>query len=109
ILLRSKTRRNWDHNKALRHRLDVASSRGQLQRFPDQNPWECAGSDSGGKACHLPSSADNGVTMELATINEENPCGNRGFYLLCQSLAPGGTKDQEWRRRGSNPRPATFP
>ena len=41
--------------------------------------------------------------MELATVNEENPCGNRGFHLLCQSLAPGGTKDEKWRRRGSNP------
>ena len=25
--------------------------------------------------------------MELATVNEENPCGNRGFHLLCQPLA----------------------
>ena len=46
--------------------------------LPDQNPWECAGSDSGGTPCHMPSSADNGVTMELATAQEENPCDNRG-------------------------------
>ncbi len=41
--------------------------------------------------------------MELATINEENPCGNRGFHLLCQSLALDGTRDEKWRRRESNP------
>ncbi len=51
----------------------------------------------------------NGVTMELATINKKNPCGNRGFHLLCQPLAPGGTKDEKWRRRESNPRPEIFP
>ena len=87
----------------------IPAPRSPQPPLPDQNPWECAGSDSGGKACHLPSSADNGVTMELAAINEKNPCGNRGFHLLCQSLAPDGTKDEKWRRRGSNPRPATFP
>ena len=41
--------------------------------------------------------------MELAAINEKHPCGNRGFHLLCQSLAPDGTKDEKWRGRGSNP------
>ena len=60
--------------------------------------WEHIGSKTCGKACHLPSSADNGVTMELATVNEKNPCGNRGFHLLCQPLAPDGTKDEKWRR-----------
>ena len=87
----------------------IPAPRSPQPPLPDQNPWECAGSDSSGKACHLLSSAGNEVTMELATINEENPCGNRGFHLLCQSLAPDGTKDEKWRRRGSNPRPATFP
>ena len=87
----------------------IPAPRSPQPPLPDQNPWECAGSDSGGKPCHLPSSADNRVTMELATVNEENPCGNRGFHLLCQPLAPDGTKDEKWRRRGSNPRPATFP
>ena len=65
---------------------------------PEEESWEHIGSKTCGKACHLPSSADNGVTMELAAINEENPCGNRGFHLLCQSLAPDGTKDEKWRR-----------
>ncbi len=46
---------------------------------PEEESWEHIGSKTCGKACHLPSSADNGVTMELATINEK------------------------WRRRGSNP------
>ena len=87
----------------------IPAPRSPQPPLPDQNPWECAGSDSGGKACHLPSSADNGVTMELATVNEKNPCGNRGFHLLCQPLALDGTRDEKWRRRGSNPRPATFP
>ena len=41
--------------------------------------------------------------MELATAHEKNPCGNRGFHLLCQPLAPDGTRDEKWRRRGSNP------
>ena len=55
--------------------------------LPDQNPWECAGSDSGGTPCHVPSSADNGVTMELATAQEENPCDNRGSGVVCPPLA----------------------
>ena len=31
--------------------------------------WECIGSETCGKPCHLPSSAGNTVTMELATVN----------------------------------------
>ena len=45
----------------------------------------------------------NGVTMELAAINEKNPCGNRGFHLLCQSLAPDGTKGQKVEAAGIEP------
>ena len=77
--------------------------------LPDQNPWECAGSVSGAKACHLPSSADNRVTMELATPQDENPCVNRGSGVICPPLALDGTRDEKWRRRESNPRPEIFP
>ena len=42
--------------------------------------------------------------MELATVNDENPCGNRGLDAVCQPLALDGSKDKKWRRRESNPR-----
>ena len=42
--------------------------------------------------------------MELATVNDENPCGDRGLDAVCPSLALDGTKDEKWRRRESNPR-----
>ena len=67
--------------------------------------WECLRSEPCGEPCHLPSSAGNTVTMELATVNDENPCGDRGLDAVCPSLALDGTKDEKWRRRESNPRP----
>ena len=42
--------------------------------------------------------------MELATVNDENPCDNRGSGVICPPLAPDGTRDEKWRRRESNPR-----
>ena len=39
--------------------------------------------------------------MELATVNDENPCGDRGLDAVCQPLALDGTKDKKWRRRVS--------
>ena len=65
--------------------------------------WKGPGSETGVKPCHLPSSAGNRVTMELATAQDENPCDNRGSGVVCQPLAPGGTKGEKWRRRESNP------
>jgi hypothetical protein len=60
---------------------------GPLQQFPHpdlrsltrptQNPRSALGVIQAGEPCHLPSSAGNTVTMELATINDENPCGDR--------------------------------
>jgi hypothetical protein len=41
--------------------------------------------------------------MELATPQEENPCDNRGFDVICPPLALDGTRDEKWRRRESNP------
>ena len=43
----------------------------------EEESWEHIGSKTCAKACHLPSSAGNTVTMELATVNDENPCGDR--------------------------------
>ena len=63
--------------------------------------WECLRSEPCGEPCHLPSSAGNTV----ATVNDENPCGDRGLDAVCPSLALDGTKDEKWRRRESNPRP----
>ena len=34
--------------------------------------------------------------MELATVNDENPCGNRGSGAVCAPLALAGTKDKKW-------------
>ena len=41
--------------------------------------------------------------MELATVNDENPCVNRGLVPVCQPRSLAGTKDKIWRRRKSNP------
>ena len=73
---------------------------------PDQREeesWEHTGSKICGKPCHLPSSAGNRVTMELASVNDENPCGDRGLDAVCPSLAIDGTDGEKWRRRESNP------
>ena len=70
---------------------------------PEEESWEFIGSKTCGKPCHLPSSAGNTVTMELATLNEENPCGDRGFHVLCPPLAPGVKSGGGGNRtRGSN-------
>ena len=42
--------------------------------------------------------------MELATVNDENPCGDRGLDAVCPSVAIDGTDGEKWRRRESNPR-----
>ena len=68
----------------------------------EEESWEHIGSKTCGKPCHLPSSAGNRVTMELATVNDENPCGDRGLDAVCQPLALDGTKDKKWGRRESN-------
>ena len=66
---------------------------------------ECLRSEPCGEPCHLPSSAGNTVTMERTTVNDENPCGDRGLDAVCSSLAIDGTDGEKWRRRESNPRP----
>ena len=71
----------------------------------DTESWEHIGSKTCGKPCHLPSSAGNTVTMELATVNDENPCGDRGLDAVCPPVALDGTDGEKWRRRESNPRP----
>ncbi len=44
------------------------------------------------------------VTRDLATVNDVNHSGERGSGAVCPPLAPDGTKDENWRRRESNPR-----
>jgi hypothetical protein len=41
--------------------------------------------------------------MELATVNDENPCGDRGLDAVCPPVAIDGTDGEKWRRRESNP------
>ena len=41
--------------------------------------------------------------MELATVNDENPCGDRGLDAVCPPVALDGTDGEKWRRRESNP------
>ena len=67
----------------------------------DTDSWEYIGSKTCGKPCHLPSSAGNRVTMELASVNDENPCGDRGLDAVCPSLAIDGTDGEKLRRQGS--------
>ena len=38
------------------------------------------------------------------TVNDENPCGNRGSGAVCPPVASDGTDGEKWRRRESNPR-----
>ena len=49
----------------------------------DLQLWKCPRSESCGEPSHLPSSAGNTVTMELAAVNDENPCGDRGLDAVC--------------------------
>ncbi len=56
------------------------------------------------KPWHLPSSPGNTVTMELATVNDETPCGDRGLDAVCPPVSIDGTDGEKWRRRESNPR-----
>ena len=42
--------------------------------------------------------------MELATVNDENPCSDRGLDAVCPPVAIDGTGGEKWRRRESNPR-----
>jgi hypothetical protein len=70
---------------------------------PEEEFWEYIGSKTCGETCHLSSSAGNRVTMELATVNDENPCGDRGLDAVCPSVAIDGTDGEKWRRRESNP------
>ena len=44
------------------------------------------------------------MTLELATVNDENPCGDRGLDAVCPPMAIDGTDGEKWRRRESNPR-----
>ena len=46
--------------------------------------------------------------MELATVNDESPCGDRGLDAVCPPVTLDGTDGEKWRRRESNPRPETF-
>ena len=71
-----------------------ASDAPQLQEYLRSEPC--------GEPCHLPSSAGNTVTMELATVNDENPCGDRGLDAVCPPVAIDGTDGEKWRRRESN-------
>jgi hypothetical protein len=49
----------------------------------------------------------NGKRLEspslLATVNDENPCDDRGLDAGCPPVALDSTKDEKWRRRESNP------
>jgi len=53
--------------------------------------------------CQLRSSAGNTVTKELATVNDENACVDRGLDAVCPPVALDGTDGEKWRRRESNP------
>jgi len=51
-------------------------------------PGECAGSKTCGKACHLLSSADNRVTMELATAHEKTAAVTGVFIFFVSPWHP---------------------
>ena len=46
--------------------------------------------------------------MELATVNDEDPRGDKGLDAVCPPVAINGTDGKKWRRRESNPCPETF-
>ncbi len=70
----------------------------QAKASDDAPPWECLRSEPCGEPCHWPSSPGNSVTMELATVNDENPCGDRGLDAVCPPVAIDGTDGEKWRR-----------
>ena len=57
----------------------------------DTESWQPLGSQTCAKACHLPSSAGIGLTMELATAQDKTPCGETGSIAVCPRVAIGGT------------------
>ena len=67
----------------------------------EEESWEHIGSTTCAKACHSASSAGNTVTMELATVDDENPCGDRGLDAVRPPVAIDGTDSEKWRRRAS--------
>ncbi len=69
----------------------------------EEESWEDLGSKTCGKPCQLPSSAGNTVTMELATVNDDNPCGDRGLDAVWPPVALDDTDGKKWRRPESNP------
>jgi hypothetical protein len=91
-------------NGGIRSVIYYLDSRIPRANASDDAPlWECIGSKTCGEPCHLPSSAGNTVTVELATVNDENPCGDRGLDAVCPPVAIDGTDGEKWRRRESNP------
>jgi hypothetical protein len=48
--------------------------------------------------------AETRLTMDLATVNDDNSCGDRGLDAVCPPVPIDGTDSEKWRRRESNPR-----
>ena len=67
--------------------------------------WECSGSAPRGKVGHLESSDGNEAEKSNPKTNQK--ASVKGTKR--QKKTPPVKDGAEWRRRGSNPRPATFP
>ena len=67
--------------------------------------WECIGSKTVTAAGHSVTSADTPDTSAIGTHETTNPGVNRGYVILCRSLASNDAQSCQWRRRESNPRP----
>ena len=70
--------------------------------------WQRSGSGTGVSPCQSESSSVSEEDREDEEGGLKNPCNSRGFVTKCQPKSSFGTEFDEWRRRESNPRPATL-
>ncbi len=64
---------------------------------------------SAGSSSHELAADDQESPDEEPGGESENPCGSRGYDAKRQPMSPADNETEKWRRRESNPRPATFP
>ena len=80
-----------------------------VQNLPTDPKWLQMRCISGVPEGHLQSSDDTGCHSDAAGSGDTSPCEMSPSGTQRQKKAPPVTDGAQWRRRESNPRPATFP
>ncbi len=80
-----------------------------VQNLPTDPKWLQMRCISGVPEGHLQSSDDTGCHSDAAGSGDTSPCDVSPSVTHRQKKAPPVTDGAKWRRRESNPRPATFP